>query len=162
MTSPREAGLRPSDVLASFDGPLGAYVHIPFCEWICPFCPYNKVLARPDLAADYFAALRAEILMYQAGPFTSLYVGGGTPTLYPQHLAEIVPRIPVTGERAIEVLPLHGTAERLSELKDIGFTAVSIGAQSFHDPVLRHLHRPHDASQARAAVHNALDTFDCV
>ncbi len=48
-------------------------------------------------------------------------------------------------------------------LKEIGFTAVSIGAQSFHDPVLRHLHRPHDAIyQALAAVHHALDTFECV
>ncbi len=162
VTGPRIAGLRPSDVVASFDGPAGAYVHVPFCEWICPFCPYNKVLARPDLAADYFTALLAEIDMYGAGPFTSLYVGGGTPTLYPQYLAEVLPRIPVTGERAIEVLPLHGTPERLSQLKDIGFTAVSIGAQSFHDPVLRHLHRPHDAEQALAAVHNALNTFDCV
>ena len=162
MTGPRVAGLRPSDVLASFDGPLGAYVHIPFCEWICPFCPYNKVLARLGLAADYFAALLTEIDMYGAGPFTSLYVGGGTPTLYPQHLAEVLPRIPVTGERAIEVLPLHGTVERLGVLKEIGFTAVSIGAQSFHDPVLRHLHRPHDAAQALYAVENAIDTFECV
>jgi oxygen-independent coproporphyrinogen-3 oxidase len=157
--------LRPSDVVASFDGPTGAYVHVPFCEWICPFCPYNKVQARPDLASHYFQALNAEVDGYVAAlsePFTSLYVGGGTPTLYPEQLAPLLAKIPVAGERAIEVLPLHGTPERLDRLREIGFTAVSIGAQSFHDPVLRHLRRPHDAAQSREAMVNALGRFDCV
>ena len=165
MTGAQPAGLRPSDVVASFDGPMGAYVHIPFCEWICPFCPYNKVLARDDLAESYFAALHGELDMYLTlvdRPFTSLYVGGGTPTLFPGQLTDVVARIPATGERAIEVLPLHGTQARLRRLRDIGFDAVSIGAQSFHDPVLRHLHRPHDAAQAVAAVLHARDLFDCV
>ena len=165
MPQPQAVGLRPSEVMASFDGAVGAYVHVPFCEWICPFCPYNKVLARADLADSYFAALLDEIDMYKVGspgPFVSLYVGGGTPTLYPDRLAEVLARIPVAGERAIEVLPLHGTTERLKTLRDIGFTAVSIGAQSFHDPVLRHLRRPHDAAMARAAMANARELFDCV
>ncbi len=165
MTGPPPVGLRSSEVMASFDGPMGAYVHVPFCEWICPFCPYNKVLARADLAEAYFAALNDEIDMYASGftgPFTSLYVGGGTPTLYPEHLADVVSRIPVSGERAIEVLPLHGTGDRLDALSDMGFTAVSIGAQSFHDPVLRHLRRPHDAAMARTAMRNARKRFECV
>ena len=85
--------LDPRTVLASFDGPVGAYVHVPFCEWICPFCPYNKVRARDDLAQRYFAALHVEVDAYVAAgrdlrspPFTSLYVGGGTPTLYPERI----------------------------------------------------------------------------
>lgn len=157
--------LSPAGVLGSFDGRPGAYLHIPFCEWICPFCPYNKVLAREDLARRYFAALQAEVEQYVStadGPFTSLYVGGGTPTLYPDLLRPLIGHIPVTGERAIEVLPLHGTAARLDQLRDIGFDAVSIGAQSFHDPVLQRLRRPHDARQALSAVHNAVGRFDCV
>ena len=52
------ASLQSAAVVASFDGPAGAYVHVPFCPWICPFCPYNKVLAADDLARRYFAALR--------------------------------------------------------------------------------------------------------
>ena len=138
------ASLRPAGVVASFDGPVGAYVHVPFCEWICPFCPYNKVLAEADLARRYFAALRCEVNWYVAAhedadhaPFTSLYIGGGTPTLYPDELAEVVKRIPVSGERAVEVLPNHGTPERLDRLAAMGITAVSIGAQSFHDGVLQ-------------------------
>ena len=162
-------GLRVGDVLGSFDGPVGAYVHVPFCEWICPFCPYNKVRAQPELARRYFAALRREIDGYVAEseargsePFTSLYIGGGTPTLYPDELAEVIARIPVTGERAVEVLPTHGTPQRLDRLAGMGITAVSIGAQSFRDPVLQHLHRPHDAAASRAAVENALGRFGCV
>ncbi len=161
--------LRPAEVVASFDGPVGAYVHVPFCEYICPFCPYNKVLAEEDLARRYFAALHHEIDWYVAevgdthrGAFTSLYIGGGTPTLYPDELAEVVRRVPVSGERAVEVLPTHGTADRLDRLAGMGITSVSIGAQSFHDGVLRQLRRPHDAAASLAAVQNALGRFGCV
>ena len=111
--APRRLSAR--DVVATFDSPAGAYVHVPFCEWICPFCPYNKVRAEASLADRYFAALGREVDVYVAayqsrfgGPFTSLYVGGGTPTLYPERLAELVARIPVAGELAIEVLPRTG------------------------------------------------------
>jgi len=161
--------LRPQDVVASFDGPVGAYLHVPFCEWICPFCPYNKVLAEGDLARRYFTALAREVDWYVAAcggagrlPFTSLYIGGGTPTLYPDELATVVQQIPVSGERAIEVLPNHGTPERLDRLAALGITSVSIGAQSFHDGVLRRLRRPHDAAASRGAVENALGRFACV
>lgn len=161
--------LRAGDVVRSFDGPAGAYVHVPFCEWICPFCPYNKVRADEALARRYFAALGREVDGYVAEhgavwgrPFSSLYVGGGTPTLYPDELARVLGRIPVSGERAIEVLPNHATADRLDVLARMGFTAVSIGAQSFHDGVLRRLRRPHDAATSRSAVETALGRFACV
>jgi oxygen-independent coproporphyrinogen-3 oxidase len=156
-------------VVRSFDGPVGAYVHVPFCERICPFCPYNKVVAEDALARRYFAALHREIDAYAAelasighGPFTSLYIGGGTPTLYPEELGEVVRRLPVSGERAVEVLPTHGTPERLDRLSELGFTSVSIGAQSFHDEVLHRLRRPHDAAASRSATENALGRFDSV
>jgi oxygen-independent coproporphyrinogen-3 oxidase len=156
-------------VVSSCDLSPGAYVHVPFCASICPFCPYNKVVARDDLARRYFASLAREIAWYVdaltsvgRGPFTSLYIGGGTPTLYPEQVARIIASIPTSGERAIEVLPLHGTPERLDVLAEAGITAVSIGAQSFHDPVLRRLRRPHTAAHSLAAVENALPRFDCV
>lgn len=154
-----------AQVVASFDGPVGAYVHVPFCGRICPFCPYNKVVAEESLARRYFAALRQEVDEYVAArdePFTSVYVGGGTPTLYPDDLADLLARIPVSGERAVEVLPTHATPEGLDRLAAAGFTAVSIGAQSFHDGVLRQLRRPHDAAAARAGVENSLGRFACV
>lgn len=160
-----------SELIDAFDGPIGAYVHVPFCSWICPFCPYDKVLTRPGDPAPqrYFAALDRELdaaveALLRSGrtAFTSLYLGGGTPTLFPDRLARIVSRLPVEGERAVEVLPTHATPSGLDRLRDSGFTAVSIGAQSFHDPVLRRLRRPHSAAQARAAVRQAIGRFDCV
>lgn len=165
VATPVGEHLSASSVLASFDGPVGAYVHVPFCQRICPFCPYNKVVAEEGLARRYFGALRQEVEWYVdelTTPFTSLYVGGGTPTLYPAELADLLRRIPVEGERAVEVLPTHGTPERLDDLAAMGFTAVSIGAQSFHDQVLHRLRRPHDAAAARSAVENALGRFACV
>ena len=150
------------------DAPLGAYLHVPFCSRICPFCPYNKVVPRPGQPERYFDALATEAhRCVEAGAagadgFTSLYVGGGTPTLFPDLLGRVLEALPVTGERAIEVLPTHGTPERLDTLQRLGFTAVSIGAQSFSDEVLHHLGRPHDALQARAAVQNAVGRFDLV
>lgn len=156
------------EVVELLDGPAGIYLHVPFCSWICPFCPYNKVRARDDLAARYFAALGREIdALSEAhrsrfGPFTSVYVGGGTPTLYPDELGAVLERLPSAGTVAIEVLPTHATPARLDRLAGMGVTAVSIGAQSFHDAVLRRLGRPHDAAAARAAVAAAVERFACV
>jgi len=156
-------------VVGLLDSPAGAYVHVPFCERICPFCPYNKVRARQDLAARYFTALDREVDAIAGEyrrrfglPFSSVYVGGGTPTLYPDALADVLARLPTTGERAVEVLPNHATPDGLDRLVAIGVSAVSIGAQSFDDVVLRHLGRPHDAATARSAVHAAVGRFACV
>ena len=162
------AGEQPARVIQLSDGPVGVYVHVPFCSRLCPFCPYNKVVPRSRQPERYFDALLTEARRYvDAGAagsagFTSLYVGGGTPTLFPGLLRRVVEVLPVTGERAIEVLPTHATPERLEALRLIGFTAVSVGVQSFSDEVLRHLRRPHDARDARVAVENAVERFDLV
>ena len=161
-------GLRAAEVTALLDGPAGAYVHVPFCARICPFCPYNKVVPAPGQAERYFAALRDEIGGYLAAGaagsagFTSLYVGGGTPTLFLDLLGPVLRQLPVTGERAIEVLPTHATREGLDRLQALGFTAVSIGAQSFSDAVLTHLGRPHGARAALSGVENAVGRFELV
>ncbi|MDA8117733.1 MAG: radical SAM protein [Actinomycetota bacterium] len=154
-----------AQTLQSFDGPLGAYVHVPFCSRICPFCPYNKVIAERTLVHRYFSALLREIDWYAQAmgrPFDSLYVGGGTPTLFPGELAEVLERIPVSGERGIEVLPTHATPERLDRLAAMGFDSVSIGSQSFNPEVLYRLGRPYGAEASRVAVSNARERFATV
>jgi len=154
------------DVIASFPPAFGAYLHVPFCTRICPFCPYNKVPDDQALASRYFAALRREVDSYVAAmqqrPFTSLYVGGGTPTLHLDGIARAIDSLSVTGERAIEVLPTHATPERLATLAAMGFTHISLGVQSFNDDVLRHLKRPTTASDNLRAVANASGRFACV
>jgi len=154
--------LDPRGIPQEFVDTPGLYVHIPFCSRLCPFCPYNKVLFHPRAASDYMSRLRREISWYgNLGPFTSLYVGGGTPTLAWKDL-EFLSDLPVAGERAIEVLPSHMTPTMAQRLDGIGFDSVSLGVQSFHDSVLRHLQRPNTAAQNLRAVPVARETFACV
>lgn len=153
-----------ADVLAECVAMPGLYVHIPFCSRICPFCPYNKVPFQPRLAADYMQLLQWEIDQYHraaTAPFTSLYVGGGTPTLCHRNL-EMLAEIPVVGERAIEVLPSHMTPRMAAELRGCGFDYASVGVQSFHDSVLQYLQRPTTAQVNRRAVAVAREAFECV
>ena len=160
-----DGGLDAAAVAAAFPAPPGAYLHVPFCERICPFCPYNKVPYRLERAAAYFTALRGEIAAYRdagAGPFSSLYVGGGTPTLCLDDLEEILSGLPVQGERAIEVLPAHATPAGVARLRQAGFDRVSLGVQSFDDRVLRHLGRPGSGAGNREALEACRDRFACL
>jgi menaquinone C8-methyltransferase len=143
----------------------GLYVHVPFCRSLCPFCPYNKVRYQAGLAARYAAALLRELDHYLAagvGPFSSLYVGGGTPTLCPELVTAVSARVEVLGERAIEVLPSHLTPATVAWLSEAGFDAVSLGVQSFDADVLRYLRRPTTVAQNLEAVTRAIDRFRCV
>lgn len=164
--APPVQGLAAEDVMAELHGrPVGLYVHVPFCGALCPFCPYNKVRYRPGPAGRYLQALRAEANAYLAAEpgstFTSLYVGGGTPTLCLDGLSWLAD-VPVSGERAIEVLPTHMTRERADTLPRSGFDAVSVGVQSFDPRVLHHLRRPTTVQDNRRAVALARDSFRCV
>jgi oxygen-independent coproporphyrinogen-3 oxidase len=153
------------EIVASLRGAPGAYVHIPFCERLCPFCPYNKELFRPARETRYFAALREEARWYAealGGPFTSLYIGGGTPTLCLDELSRVIELLPVSGERAIEVHPMHATPDRLDRLRSMGISFVSLGIQSFDGPMLRHLARPGSPETNLRAIEQAVGRFDCV
>jgi oxygen-independent coproporphyrinogen-3 oxidase len=88
-------------------------------------------------------------------------VGGGTPTLALRSL-EFLADVPIAGERAIEILPSHMTPRIAAQLRRSGFDAVSIGVQSFHEQILRHLQRPTTATTNRRAVALARDHFRCV
>ncbi len=149
------ARLGPAEVVRSFDGPAGAYVHVPFCDWICPFCPYNKVRAESPCSTLLRGApprgrpVRRRVSNGQGRALHLAVYRRRPPTLYPDELADVIARIPVSGERAVEVLPNHGTPERLDALAGMGVTAVSIGAQSFHDGVLLRLGVPRRGGQPR-------------
>ena len=62
--------------------PCQLYVHVPFCEVLCPFCSFHRVRYNPSKTARYFEALRREIRLYhdRGFRFSDVYVGGGTPT----------------------------------------------------------------------------------
>jgi oxygen-independent coproporphyrinogen-3 oxidase len=155
----------PAEILADLRSPIGLYVHVPFCASICPFCPYNKVLHHEPVVRRYFDALNRELDRYLEcfdGQFTSLYVGGGTPTLCIEELARLLARIPVAGERGIEVLPTHADSDGLDRVKAAGFDYLSLGLQSFDPGMLQHLHRPHDRDDNLRALEQAVGRFACV
>jgi hypothetical protein len=68
------------------------YLHVPFCQALCPFCSFHRVPHHPALARRYFHALRQEVRLYhRAGyRFNGAYFGGGTPTSEPAELLETV------------------------------------------------------------------------
>ena len=121
---------------------LGLYVHIPFCEKICSFCPYCKVTYSKDACDAYIDTLIQEIHMvgaqYQGKKqVTSLYFGGGTPALAVDRLGEIVEAIEehfiITEGIGLELHPRNVTVEMLTKLKAAGVTKISVGIQSFQE-----------------------------
>lgn len=121
---------------------LGLYVHIPFCEKICSFCPYCKVLYSKETCDAYIDALLQEIHMVgsqYAGKkqVTSLYFGGGTPALAVDRLKEIIDAIEehfiLTEGIGLELHPRNVNVEMLTKLKAAGITKISIGIQSFQE-----------------------------
>lgn len=161
----RNVTMDAQQILSSFLNVPGIYLHVPFCQSICPFCPYNKVTYNPELVKGYFSALNSEITAYTdrlKAPFTSLYIGGGTPTLCLDELAELIPKIPVIGERAIEILPTHATPKRIYQMQQMGITFISLGVQSFNEDMLRYLKRPTTAVNNFKALDNITGKFDCI
>lgn len=121
---------------------LGLYVHIPFCEKICSFCPYCKVLYSKETCDAYIDALLREIRMVgrqHVGKkqVTSLYFGGGTPALAVDRLGEIIGEIKehfiITEGIGLELHPRNVNVEMLKKLKAAGITKISIGIQSFQE-----------------------------
>ena len=111
------------------------YVHIPFCEVLCPFCTFHRVEFQKEKASHYYRALRREIRSYhQLGfDFTEVYVGGGTPTVIPEELGETLSLIrslfSVRGI-SVETNPDHLRPSVLTLLKDAGVNRLSVGVQS--------------------------------
>lgn len=122
------------------------YLHIPFCEVLCPFCPFHRVEFQRTRAQQYFAALREEIRRVSAlgYRFHEIYVGGGTPTVLPEELLatlELASRLHPIGHVSVETNPDYLNDARLSDLKDAGVTRLSVGVQSFDDTLLRQMDR---------------------
>ena len=141
---------------------LGLYIHIPFCENICGFCPYCKVLYNRESCDRYLDALLQEIHLVgsrHAGKkeVTSLYFGGGTPTLAADRLGEIIAAVRehfvITEGIGIELHPDHVTPALLSILKEAGVNKISIGVQSFASKYQDILGRPAvDAAAMKRAL----------
>jgi coproporphyrinogen III oxidase-like Fe-S oxidoreductase len=151
---------------------LGIYLHIPFCEQICPYCPYNKEIYNPDVARKYTIAVKKEIDFYSEivgnKPITSFYIGGGTPTtmLY-SGIATIIEHIyhkfNMQCEIHIESHPNHLSSDNLDTLKCMGVKYLSVGVEALQDRHLSTLKRPYNSEEVKATVDRAVNkNFKCI
>ncbi|MEM7412280.1 MAG: radical SAM family heme chaperone HemW [Myxococcota bacterium] len=142
---------------------VGVYLHVPFCERVCPYCDFAVVATRvlqPDDEARYVAALQRE-LDHRASAFAgrelaTIYFGGGTPSLLrPESIATLIEsvraRFPgIPREVTLEINPSTVERARLPGFREAGVDRVSVGMQSFDDTTLRRLGRAHRAAEGHA------------
>jgi len=130
------------------DRPLMLYIHIPFCEELCPYCSFYKVTFNKSMAELYFDSLFKEIQQwYEKGyKFDSVYIGGGTPTVLPERLASLVGYLKSLWDIkdiSAETNPNHLIPKYMDPLKDSGINRLSVGVQTFDDNLLKKLKRYH-------------------
>ncbi len=150
------------------DGRAGVYVHIPFCDRICPYCDFAVTSVRAIPHEAYADALLEEWEARQSSlegrMVRSIYFGGGTPSRWaPEAFSRVLGEMrrqleghPIE-EITLECNPVDVTREHLDVWCEAGVTRVSLGCQSFVPEVLEFLGRNHSASQALAAVESWLE-----
>ncbi len=136
------------------------YLHVPFCRNFCPYCPYTKVPYDETLVEPYTRAALAEVDWWadKIGPaeVTSVYIGGGTPTLALGSIATVLARVRerfrLTGDICIETNPTDVDDVTVHQLHDAGVALISLGVQSFHPKNLAVIGRRYDSSVAEHAL----------
>lgn len=151
---------------------FGLYLHIPFCEQICPYCPYNKEIYTCEGAEAYTSAVKREIDSYSRivgnTSVTSFYIGGGTPTtMLHTGLQEIIEYIfdifNMQCDIHVESHPNHLTSENLNAIIGMGVKHLSVGVEALQDKRLETLARPYTVEKAKVAVERAVNMdFECV
>ena len=121
------------------------YLHVPFCQVLCPYCSFNRYHFREEVARPYFANMRKEMMMLKdlGYDFESLYFGGGTPTILLDELCATIDQarenFSVT-EVAVETNPNHLVDPWLSQMEG-RVQRLSVGVQSFDDGLLKQMDR---------------------
>jgi oxygen-independent coproporphyrinogen-3 oxidase len=166
-------GLLPAQAVdGSADRAFGLYVHIPFCAVRCGYCDFNTYTATElggGASQDAYAGtaasevtMAAKVLSASGLPprkLSTVFFGGGTPTLLPAEDLAVILRTAIEqwgidegAEVTTEANPDSVTPESLAVLKDAGFTRVSFGMQSAVPHVLKVLDRTHTPSRVPQVV----------
>jgi putative oxygen-independent coproporphyrinogen III oxidase len=169
---PPDGRLNRTALLQAADVPFGFYVHVPFCSTRCGYCDFNTYTAEelgPGVSRGSYVdtvlrelRLAADVLGGSTPPVSTIFFGGGTPTLLPaEHLGLVIREI---GERfeladgveiTTEANPETVTPAYLAALRAAGFTRVSLGMQSAVPKVLAVLDRTHRPGRPEQAVAEA-------
>lgn len=148
------------------------YVHWPFCPYKCHFCPFVAIANHDDFMHEYHESLIKEIKMFSQKqfnkqPLETLYLGGGTPSTYPDKLL-----LDMFGtlrdsfdfsqisEITIEANPGTVRQEQLDVWKEVGITRLSIGVQSLNDTILKNLNRHQRAEDVYRLIGWAAEKFE--
>ena len=143
----------------------GLYVHFPYCLRRCPYCDFTIAIARTIPGTRYADAVLGELRLRLAQrpawteePLDSIYLGGGTPSLWePREVGRVLQGIAgalsVAGdaELSLEANPEVADAARLAGYRAAGLNRLSLGIQSFDSDVLATLGRSHSPADAEAA-----------
>lgn len=148
------------------------YIHWPFCKSKCPYCDFNShVRDEPIESASWSKAYLDELEYYKDflkdKTITSIYFGGGTPSLMPPSLVEkliekasqlatLTPNIEIT----LEGNPTSIEIDKLRDFKQAGVNRVSLGIQALDNQSLKFLGREHSASEALNALEVAASLFE--
>lgn len=136
------------------------YLHVPFCRHFCPYCPYTKVPFHESLIEPYTRAALAEVDRWAdtvgSAEITSIYIGGGTPTLAVESAARVLERVRrrfrLTGDICIETNPADINGEIVQRLHDMGIGMVSLGIESFQANALKFLGRGYGPNVGEKAL----------
>jgi len=134
------------------------YIHIPFCVKRCDYCAFATFTDRHHLQSEYVQAMRKHIRLLVAADMpraTSVFVGGGTPTMLPaDELLSVIAEIPLAprAEVTVECNPDDITLEMMQQYLRGGVNRVSIGVQSTVAHVLQSLGRTHNPENVQRAV----------
>ncbi|HJT41673.1 MAG TPA: radical SAM family heme chaperone HemW [Sphingobium sp.] len=150
--------------------PLALYVHWPFCVSKCPYCDFNSHV-RSDIDVDAWRAallndLAHEARLNEGRTLTSIFFGGGTPSLMPPAIVaalidaasgywHVAPDMEIT----LEANPSSVEAARFADLAVAGVNRVSLGLQALDDETLHFLGRAHDVREGLAALDVAQSVF---
>lgn len=144
--------------------PLSAYIHIPWCVRKCPYCDFNSHTASASLPEDAYveallADLDSDLEQIQGRPLTSIFFGGGTPSLFTakalgQILEGMQQRVGFAADIEITLEANPGTFEqaKFRDYRSLGINRLSIGVQSFQPSKLIALGRIHDGDEAIRAA----------
>jgi oxygen-independent coproporphyrinogen-3 oxidase len=143
--------------------PLSLYIHLPWCERKCPYCDFNSHevnnLPEDKYIDSLLQDLKCDIAYVQGRPIDTLFIGGGTPSLFSAQsigrlmrgIAETVNLSPQL-EATMEANPGSAEAEKFQGFREAGINRLSLGIQSFQDKQLQALGRVHNSDEAHAAI----------
>ncbi|KAJ1966160.1 radical S-adenosyl methionine domain-containing protein 1 [Dipsacomyces acuminosporus] len=152
--------------------PISLYVHWPYCSFLCKFCGFSKArvpkqgIDHGRIASALLKELRTSLTPHMDKTITSIYFGGGTPSLArPRHIGQIIEEasriahLDPGAEITIESNPTSAEVAKMRDFKMAGVNRYSIGVQTLSDKSLARMGRLHTGAEGLAAVDRAKSLF---